>query len=115
MKFTAGIALVLDYHDLERITKLFQMLYAHFPNAWISFERHGQLQPAIQPILWLKEDLKSEDKTFLNSLKSPLLTVPNPEPRHDVIRYWEVTGQTTEAPARTFITTSGDEKTAESP
>jgi hypothetical protein len=62
------IALILDYHDLERIAKLFQMLYAHFPNAWVSFEMHGKLQPAIQPILWLKENLKPEDRTYLDSL-----------------------------------------------
>jgi hypothetical protein len=108
------IALILDYHDLTRIAKLFQMLDTHFTNGWISFERHGKLQPAIQPILWLKEDLKPEDRTFLNSLKGPLATLPNPEPRHDVIRYWEIVGQTTEAPAHAPANVGGDEK-AESP
>jgi hypothetical protein len=85
------IALILDYHDLERMAKLFQMLSEHFPDAWISFERHGNLQPAIHPILWLKKEvLETEDKAFLDRLKGPLVTLPNPDPRHDVIRYWEI-------------------------
>jgi hypothetical protein len=85
------IALVLDYHDLERMAKLFQLLYDHFPDGWISFERHGNLQPAIHPILWLKtEDLETGDKAFLDSLKGPLVTLPNPDPHHDVIRYYEI-------------------------
>jgi hypothetical protein len=85
------IALVLDYHDLERLAKLFHMLYERFPDGWISFERHGNLIPAIHPILWLKqEDLTPEDRTFFERLKGPLVTLPNPDPRHDVIRYYEL-------------------------